>query len=106
MASSLEKLAENLYDPEDKFKQFHHIKNMYPDHYEFLCKKGFYPYEWVDDINKLDHIGLPPIEAFDNKLTQSKATAENYEHAQNVYNKLNCSSFKDYHLTYLKCDIS
>ena len=105
MASSLEKLAENLYDKEDKYKCVHSMKSIYPDHYELLCRKGFYPYEWVDDISKLDHIRLPPIEAFDNKLTQSKASPENYEHAKNVYDKLNCSSFKDYHLTYLKCDV-
>ena len=105
MASSLEKLTENLYDKEDKYKHFQFMKSVYPEHYELLCRKGFYPYEWVDDISKLDHTGLPPIEAFDNKLTQSKASPENYEHAKNVYNKLNCSSFRDYHLTYLKCDV-
>ena len=81
------------------------MKSVYPEHYELLCRKGFYPYEWLDYISKLDHIGLPPIEAFNNKLTQSKANPKNYEHAQNVDDKLNCSSFKDYHVTYLQTDV-
>ena len=105
MASSLEKLAENLYDKEDKYKHFHSLKSIYPEHYDLLCKKGFYPYEWVDNINKLDNVGLPPIEAFNNRLTQSTATPENYKHAQKVYDALNCKSFRDYHLTYLQCDV-
>ena len=68
MASSLEKLAVNLYDEEDKYKNFNFMKEIFPDHYDILCQKGYYPYEWVDDISKLDHKGLPPMDAFNNKL--------------------------------------
>jgi hypothetical protein len=105
MASSLEKLAENLYDKEDKYKNFHSLKSIYPEHYELLCQKGFYPYEWVDDISKLDHVGLPPIQSFYSNLRQEGISEENYKHAENVYKALDCKSFKDYHLTYLQCDV-
>jgi hypothetical protein len=40
MASSLEKLAENLYDKEDKYKNFHNMKREFPEHIDLLCKKG------------------------------------------------------------------
>lgn len=30
---------------------------------------------------------------------------EDYNHAKDVYNKLDCQSFKDYHMAYLKCDV-
>ena len=50
MAASLEKLVENLYDEEDKYKNFNFMKQQYPEHYEMLCKKGHYPYEWVNNI--------------------------------------------------------
>jgi hypothetical protein len=105
MSSSLEKLVENLYDKEDKYKHFHSIKQHYPEHYELLCQKGYYPYEWVDHIDKLDHKGLPPMEAFNNKLTQTKCNEEKYDHVVKVYNTLNCDTFLDYHLAYLKTDV-
>ena len=59
MASSLDRLANNLYDKNDKFKNFNFMKKEYPEHYEILCKKGFYPYEWVDSIKKINYMGLP-----------------------------------------------
>jgi hypothetical protein len=67
--------------------------------------KGIYPYEWVDDISKLDNVGLPPREAFYSSLKQEGITENEYDHAQKVYNDLGCQSFKDYHMAYLKSDV-
>jgi hypothetical protein len=100
MASSLEKLVENLYDKKDKYTNFNHMKKYYNNELDLLCQKGFYPYEWVDSVEKLNHDGLPPINEFYSTLSQETLSDTNYEHAQNVYNKLNCKSFKDYHMTY------
>ena len=47
-------------------------------------KKGYYPYEWVDDIRKLDYAGLPPIHAFTSRLKQLELTEEEYKHALRV----------------------
>ena len=30
---------------------------------DLLCRNGFYPYAWIDDIEKLDFEGIPPPEA-------------------------------------------
>jgi len=133
MASSLETLVENLYmsTPDDEFNNFklfdkQNNKIFYP--YEFvdnvdkyvnfkfmnkyfgdnisaLCRKGFYPYEWVDNVDKLNNVGLPDRVMFYSSLSQKHISHENYEHATNVYKSLNCKSFKDYHLIYLKCDV-
>jgi len=35
------------------------MRNKFPEHMELLCRKGFYSYEWVDDIENLNHVGLP-----------------------------------------------
>ena len=105
MASSLENLAKNLHDKEDKFKYFNFMKKEYPNHYELLCQKGHYPYEWVDDIKKLEYKGLPPRAKFYSALKQELITEKEYEHALKVYEALGCKSFKDYHLTYLKSDV-
>ena len=105
MASSLEKLVVNLFDDKDKYVNFNHMKKYYSSDIGLLCQKGFYPYEWVDNVEKLNFIGLPPAENFYSTLSQESISAKNYEHATAVYNKLNCRSFKDYHMTYLKCDV-
>ncbi len=70
-----------------------------------LCQKGHYPYEWMDDTVKMDHAGLPPKEAFYSKLSQSSVSDKEYKHAQQVYDTLNCHTFRDYHMTYLKTDV-
>ena len=53
MQSSRESLVNNLYDKEDKFKHFPHMKRNFPEHIELLCQKKLYPYEFVDHISKI-----------------------------------------------------
>ena len=81
------------------------MKKYYENELELLCQKGFYPYQWVDNVEKLNHHGLPPADDFYSTLSQETISEKNYKHAQNVYAKLNCKSFKDYHFTYLKTDV-
>ena len=91
MGSSLEKLVEILYDKnnDDKYINFHSMKQYYNDHIDLLCKKKIYPYEWVDNIEKLNHQGLPDKSHFYSKVKRKDAKDEEYDHAQDVYNKLN-----------------
>ena len=107
MASSLESLVENLYtkDDDDKYSKFNVTKTMYSEHMDLLCRKGFYPYEWFDNTAKFDYDGLPPKEEFYSQLSQKHISDDDYKHAEHVYETLNCQSFKDYHLAYLKCDV-
>ena len=106
MPSSLEKLAENLMEKgSDKFKHFNNMKREFPDHMEMLCKKGHYPYEWVDHESKFDHVGLPPIQNFYSELKQEGISEEDYKHAEHVYRTMNCQNFRDYHDIYLKTDV-
>ena len=107
MASSLEKLVENLHndDPVTKYDNFHFMKQEFGNDINLVCQKGFYPYEWMDDTNKLNHEGLPNIESFYSQLSQKSISDEDYTHAKNVYKKMNCKTFKECHLLYLKCDV-
>ena len=77
--------------------------SVYGDNIDILCRKGFYPYGYIDNDSKVDEVGLPPTNAFYSKLTQKGLTGEEYEHCKHVYNKLNCKTFYDYHLAYLRC---
>ena len=70
-----------------------------------LCQKGFYPYEWVDSDENVNHVGLPNRPDFYSTLTRETISENNYEHAKKVYQHIDCKTFKDYHMTYLKCDV-
>jgi hypothetical protein len=62
-----------------------------------MCRRVIYPYEWVDDIEKLKNNGLPELRDFYSTLKLQGVSESEYEHAWNVYNKLKCKTFEDYH---------
>ena len=107
MNSSLETLATNLIDEtnEDKFINFKHMKEHFKENTELLCKKGTYPYEWVDNIIRFNEKELPKQECFYSKLSDKNLSIEEYAHAQNVYKTMKCKDFGDYHDIYLKTDV-
>ena len=81
MASSLDKLSSNL----DK-EQFTNLNSMYKgEQLELLKRKGVYPYEYVDNLDRLSEPQLPPKEAFYSKLSDEHISDEDYEHAQKVW---------------------
>ena len=73
------------------------MKTEYNNEIDMLCRKGFCPYEWMDDNEKLNYDGLPSIDNFYSTLKKENITEEDYNHAKNVYEQLKCTSFKDYH---------
>ena len=75
------------------------------EHASLLLRKGVFPYEWFDCEAKLDHTELPPIESFYSKLRQEGVSAADYAHAQDVWIKFGCKTFRDYMLLYLKGDV-
>ena len=56
-------------------------------------------------VDKMDYVGMPPIEAFRSSLKQETASTEDYDHVFNVYETLKCSNWKQYTLAYLKFDV-
>jgi hypothetical protein len=69
-----------------------------------MCSKGIYPYEYINNYEKLLGIQLPPKEAFYSSLNNSHCSDEDYQQALNVWNKFNCTSILDYHI-YLMADV-
>ncbi len=70
-----------------------------------IARKGFYPYEFIDDHRNLNYPGLPPKEHFYSKVKLEDISDKDYEHAQNVYNEFKCKDFGDYHWLYLETDV-
>ena len=70
-----------------------------------FTRKGVYPYDYVNSIEKLKETKLPPKEAFYSKLDDKEISDKDYEHAQNVWKTFNCQTIQDYHNLYLKSDV-
>ena len=101
MATSLEKLANNL--PEDDFINL----SLYysGDKFNLLTRKGVYPYEYMDSLEKLEETKLPLKEAFYSRLNDGGISDEDYAHAQKVWKTFKMKYFKDYHELYNKVDV-
>ena len=72
---------------------------------DLLLRKGVYPYDWVDSIDKFSETQLPPIEMFYSKLCDEGISDEDYLHAQKVWKVFNCQTFRDYHNIYNVSDV-
>ena len=72
---------------------------------ELHCCTGIYPYDWMDNIDKMDHLSLPPKEDFYNRKDEKHITDDEYHHAQMVWTFFNCQTFNDYHELYLITDV-
>ena len=101
MASSLEALVNNL--PEDAFKNLN--KYFTPEQVKLLKQKGFFPYDYMDDIEKLKDTKPPPQKAFYSKLTGKGINNYNYNHVLNVWKTWKMKTLKDYLELYNECDV-
>ena len=101
LLGSLESQVDNL--KKSGSANFKRMRAQYPDEgiFQLLLRKGIYPYDWVNDREKLNEQNLPPREAFYNSLRQEECSESDYEHALNVYQKVKCKTFLDYHNLYL-----
>ena len=101
MASSIEALVNNL--SKDDFKNLE--KYFTPEEIKLLKQKGFYPYEYMDDIEKLKDPKPPPQKAFYSKLTGEGISNINYYHVLKVWRTFKMKNFKTYHEIYNKTDV-
>jgi len=71
MPSNLDALIKNL-NPE----QCKNLKKFYsdPSKFDLLKRKGVYPYDYVDSMDKLTETALPPKEAFYSRLNDEETT--------------------------------
>ena len=107
MAFSLETLVKSMTAlTGDPYAKFTFMKKHFDDkQMALIARKGFYPYEFIDDHTKLNYPGLPPKDKFYSKVRLDGISNEDYKHAQNVYKTFGCKDFGDYHWLYLKTDV-
>ena len=122
MSSSLDSLSSNLtkcgkcdvckgiikgsrcLNPTDK--KLHEItKYFVGEELKLLLRKGVFPYDWLDDFDKLNETQLPPKEAFYSKLRGEDISDEDYKHAKKVWETFNMKTMRDYLNLYLQSDV-
>ena len=101
MASSLEALVNNL--PEGALNNLN--KYFTSKQVKLLKQKGFFPYDYMDSIEKLKDPTPPPQKVFYSKLTGKGINNYNYNHVLNVWKTWNMKTFKEYLELYNVTDV-
>ena len=101
MASSLEALVNNL--PEGALNNLN--KYFTSKQVKLLKQKGFFPYDYMDSIEKLKNPTPPPQKAFYSKLTGKGINNYNYNHVLNIWKTWNMKTFKEYLELYNVTDV-
>jgi len=92
MASSLDALSKNL--SEDQHKNLGHM--YFGRQFNLLRKKGIFPYEFINSVDRLNETKLPPKCAFYSKLNDADISDEDCEHAQETWKEFGCKTLRDY----------
>ena len=101
MVSSVDKLVANLNNAAFRCTfRFFSGKQL-----DLVRRKGVYPYDYMDAINKYRETELPPQEAFYYELNHSHISDEDYEHARKVWDVFDMRTMGDYHDLYLETDV-
>ena len=105
---SLEKLVNNLRNSGGDFPITKYIFRDYindnQENLNFLLRKSFYPYEYMNSFDRFEETSLPPIESFYSSLTLQSISQDDYNFARNVWHKLKFKNLGDYHNFYCLLD--
>ena len=101
MSASLDSLVDNL--PGDAFNN---LEGCYKGEKLSLVKrKGVYPYEYMNSLERFKENKLPPKEAFYSRLTGEGISDKDYEHAKKVWKVFGMKTLQDYHDLYNVTDV-
>ena len=103
----LDNHASNLEDSDCKYL----LSEFSINKLKLLKGKDGYPNEWVDSYEKFNYQELPPKECFYSSIKDGKRdnnngyiSNEKYSHLQNIWNRFNFNTFRDFQNHYLKKD--
>ena len=101
MSASLDSLVNNL--PEEAFTN---LKRYYTGYtFSLIKRKGVYPYEYIDSLERFKENKLPPKQSFYSTLTGEDISNEDYQHAQKVWEALEIKSMGGYLELYNETDV-
>ncbi|WAR06800.1 hypothetical protein MAR_016758 [Mya arenaria] len=73
--------------------------------YHVTNGKGFFPYEWFDDVTKLNATDLPPYQSFYSSIKQSNITVEEYDYCKRIWGDNRMETFRDFLAWYNNLDV-
>ena len=101
MSTSLDSLVNNL--PEEAFTN---LKKYYRGNkFSLVKRKGVYPYEYMNSLERFKENKLPPKESFYSTLTGEGISNEDYQHAQKVWEEFEIKSMEGYLELYNETDV-
>ena len=105
MSCGLDSLVKNLTGDGKDDSRIVHTKNRFQEKTSLCLRKGVYPYDYMDNPERLQETQLPPKSAFYSKLNNKDISDEDYTHAQKIWKKFEMKTMKDYHDLYLELDV-
>ena len=100
MSQSLDRLVSNLSDD-----AFFHTRGAFPNHLELMKRKGVYPYDYMDSMERFSEKSLPRKEDFYSILNDSGISESDYSHAKEVWSTFQIRDMGEYHDLYLRTDV-
>ena len=73
--------------------------------YKCSVMKGFFPYEWMNNLDKLNAETLPRHADFFSTLKNKNITAEDYAYCQKIWKEEHMTTMKDYLIWYNNRDV-
>ncbi|XP_025264636.1 uncharacterized protein LOC112638002 [Camponotus floridanus] len=81
------------------------FRDLSDDDFRLLTRKGVFPYEYVDSVERLRETRLPPRESFYSSLTGDTVSESDYAHATRVWKRFSVENLGEYSDLYLKTDV-
>ena len=69
-----------------------------------MLKKGVYPYEDMDSMDRFDETTLPNIEKFYSQLQLKDIREKDYKHSKKVWNIFEIKTLGEYHDLHVQAD--
>ena len=74
--------------------------------YKCTVLKGYFPYEWMDNLEKLKQTMLPAHQEFYSTLKNSNITEEEYAYCQHIWKEEDMTTMNDYLIWYNNRDVA
>jgi hypothetical protein len=105
LKSGLDPLIKSI--PDDKNIMLRTISGEDEHKFNLICKKGLFPYAYVNSISKLD-VKMKKyitVDDFYSHLNLKELTKDKLKHIKDVVKTFNIKTLREYHDLYLKIDV-
>ena len=75
------------------------------DAFELLCRKGVYPYEYMDSFDRFNETKLPEKDKYYSILNRKGITDDEYNFAKKMWETLKIKNLGELHDIYMNTDV-